>query len=262
MQAAESEGEDLDLLGGHDIEDVGIIDILARELYKSTVCTVTSACEFIFNNAICIAAHKIKSELSEAAYKFMKHAYKFIFKMKDLLLPLIFFVVIFVVTYMSIAIDKSVAIDMSRILMLESEFSELRLLTTVCIVTSAYEFIFNNAICIAAHKIKSELSEAAYKFMKHAYEFIFKMKYFLLPLIVFVVICVVTFMSIAIDKSISIDMSRILMLESELSELRLLINTRVLDETEESSMTERDQGDNFWMTICLISLSLLAVRRV
>ena len=61
--------------------------------------------------------------------------------------------------------------------------------------------------------------------MKHAYEFIFKMKYFLLPLIVFVVIYVVTFMSIAIDKSISIDMSRILMLESELSELRLLINT-------------------------------------
>ena len=52
------------------------------------------------------------------------------------------------------------------------------------------------------------------------------------------------------------------MLESELSELRLLINTRVLDETEESSMTERDQGDNFWMTICSISLSLLAVRRV
>ena len=168
MQAAESEGEDLDLLGGHDIDDVGIIDILARELYESTVCTVTSAREFIFNNAICIAAHKIKSELSEAAYKFMKHAYKFIFKMKDLLLPLI----------------------------------------------------------------------------------------------VFVVICVVTFISIAIDKSISIDMSRILMLESELSELRLLINTRVLDETEESSMTERDQGDNFWMTICSISLSLLAVRRV
>ena len=134
--------------------------------------------------------------------------------------------------------------------------------STVCTVKSACEFIFKNAICIAAHKIKSELSEAAYKFMKHAYEFIFKMKYFLLLLIVFVVIFVVTYMSIAIDKSVAIDMSRILMLESELSELRLLINTRVLDETEESSMTERDQGDNFWMTICSIFLSLLVVRRV
>ena len=69
-------------------------------------------------------------------------------------------------------------------------------------------------------------------------------------------------MSIAIDKSVAIDMSRILMLESELSELRLLINTRVLDKTEESSMTERDQADNFFMTICSIFLSLLAVRRV
>jgi hypothetical protein len=72
----------------------------------------------------------------------------------------------------------------------------------------------------------------------------------------------VTYMSIAIDKSVAIDMSRILMLESELSELRLLINTRVLDKTKESSMTERDQGDNFLMTICSIFLSLLAVRRV
>ena len=68
-------------------------------------------------------------------------------------------------------------------------------------------------ICIAAHKIQSELAEAAYKFMKHAYEFIFKMKYFLLLLIVFVVIFVITYMSIAIDKSVTIDMSRILMLE-------------------------------------------------
>ncbi len=65
----------------------------------------------------------------------------------------------------------------------------------------------------------------------------------------------VTYMSIAIDKSVAIDMSRILMLESELSELRLLINTRVLDKTKESSMTERDQGDNFLMTICSIFLS-------
>ena len=133
MQAAESEGEDLDLLGGHDIDDVGIIDILARELYESTVCTVTSAREFIFNNAICIAAHKIKSELSEAAYKFMKHAYKFIFKMKDLLLPLIVFDVICViiyVIYMYITFGRSQRILMSqKILMLESELSELRLLT-------------------------------------------------------------------------------------------------------------------------------------
>ena len=72
----------------------------------------------------------------------------------------------------------------------------------------------------------------------------------------------IAYMSIAIDKSVAIDMLRILMLESELSELRLLINTRVLDKTKESSMTERDQGDNFLMMICSIFLSLLAVRRV
>ena len=37
MQAADSEGDD--------IEDVGIVDILARELYESTACSVRSACE-------------------------------------------------------------------------------------------------------------------------------------------------------------------------------------------------------------------------
>ena len=100
--------------------------------------------------------------------------------------------------------------------------------------------------------IKSELSEAAYKF-------IFKMKYLLLPLIAFVVIIDVTF-SIAINMNIAIDdMPRILILESELSELRLLTNTRVPDETEESSMTERDHGDHFWIAMFTIYLVKLVV---